>query len=166
MKCPRCESTQLRKNGRSSGKQRHLCKACGKQFLEPLSSRQSFTSESEAVQFASNGSSEPALVQEAALPMLSVPETSAESFETRGRREAGEQECTTLDIAATTSSPPAISTNLQQQNEAWGQLTQGIAILLLDAENLKLDINAEKFLAGLCNYPLQVKIAFCQLEKP
>lgn len=37
---------------------------------------------------------------------------------------------------------------------------QGIAILLLDAENLKLDINTEKFLASLCSYPLQVKIAF------
>ena len=36
----------------------------------------------------------------------------------------------------------------------------GIAILLLDAENLKLKVNTEQFLAGLCGYPLQVKIAF------
>lgn len=36
----------------------------------------------------------------------------------------------------------------------------GIAILLLDAENLKLDIKTEKFLASLCASPLQVKIAF------
>ncbi|NJM62449.1 MAG: NYN domain-containing protein [Oscillatoriales cyanobacterium RU_3_3] len=40
------------------------------------------------------------------------------------------------------------------------EFDRGIAILLLDAENLKLDVNAEKFLAGLCDYPLQVKIAF------
>ena len=40
------------------------------------------------------------------------------------------------------------------------QSSQGIAILLLDIENLKLDINTEKFLASICNYPLQVKIAF------
>ncbi|MBW4576183.1 MAG: hypothetical protein KME08_12980 [Aphanothece sp. CMT-3BRIN-NPC111] len=40
------------------------------------------------------------------------------------------------------------------------QSTEGIAILLLDIENLKLDIYTEKFLASLCNYPLQVKIAF------
>lgn len=43
---------------------------------------------------------------------------------------------------------------------------QGIAILLLDAENLKLDINTEKFLASLCDYPLQVKIAFANWKNP
>ncbi|MEG5001854.1 NYN domain-containing protein [Microcoleus sp. B4-D4] len=36
----------------------------------------------------------------------------------------------------------------------------GIAILLLDAENLKLNVYTEQFLASLCDYPLQVKIAF------
>ncbi|MGB3514557.1 MAG: NYN domain-containing protein [Microcoleaceae cyanobacterium] len=36
----------------------------------------------------------------------------------------------------------------------------GIAILLLDVENLKIDINAEKFLASISEYSLQVKIAF------
>ncbi|MEG5140874.1 MULTISPECIES: NYN domain-containing protein, partial [unclassified Microcoleus] len=41
-----------------------------------------------------------------------------------------------------------------------------IAILLLDAENLKFDINAEKFLASLCSYPLQVKIAFANWKNP
>ncbi len=41
-----------------------------------------------------------------------------------------------------------------------------IAILLLDAENLKLDINAEKFLASLCSYPLEVKIAFANWKNP
>jgi hypothetical protein len=45
------------------------------------------------------------------------------------------------------------------------QLTQsnslpGIAILLLDAENLQLDIETEKFLTGLCTYPIQIKVAF------
>ncbi|MEM1170769.1 MAG: NYN domain-containing protein [Cyanobacteria bacterium P01_H01_bin.35] len=33
-------------------------------------------------------------------------------------------------------------------------------MLLLDAENLKIDINAEKFLANISEYSLQVKIAF------
>ncbi|MBD2129072.1 NYN domain-containing protein [Microcoleus sp. ZQ-A2] len=32
--------------------------------------------------------------------------------------------------------------------------------MLLDAENLKLDINTEKFLASVSHYPLRVKIAF------
>jgi hypothetical protein len=36
----------------------------------------------------------------------------------------------------------------------------GIAILLLDAENLKLDIETEKFLAKLCTCPIQIKVAF------
>ncbi|MEG4092848.1 NYN domain-containing protein [Microcoleus sp. Pol12B4] len=43
---------------------------------------------------------------------------------------------------------------------------RGLAILLLDAENLKLDVNAEKFLASLSGYPLQVKIAFANWKKP
>jgi len=37
---------------------------------------------------------------------------------------------------------------------------EGITILLLDAENLQLDAKTEKFLVGVCNYPLQIKIAF------
>jgi hypothetical protein len=42
----------------------------------------------------------------------------------------------------------------------------GIAILLLDAENLKLKVNTEQFLASLCDYPLQVKIAFANWKNP
>jgi hypothetical protein len=126
MKCPKCESTQLRKNGRSNGKQRYLCKVCGRQFLQPLSSSQLPSVESEAVQVASNGKVEPRLA-EAALPMLSVPEVSELQ----------------LDQAATRT-----------------QSAEGIGILLLDAENLRLDINSEKFLAELSHYPLQIKIAF------
>ncbi|MTJ10961.1 NYN domain-containing protein [Anabaena sp. UHCC 0204] len=36
----------------------------------------------------------------------------------------------------------------------------GIAVLLLDAENLQLNTHTEKFLTTICNCPLQVKIAF------
>lgn len=36
----------------------------------------------------------------------------------------------------------------------------GIGVLLLDAENLQLNINTEKFLATICQCPIQVKIAF------
>ncbi|TAF05810.1 MAG: NYN domain-containing protein [Nostocales cyanobacterium] len=36
----------------------------------------------------------------------------------------------------------------------------GIAVLLLDAENLQLNNNTEKFLATICKFPIQVKIAF------
>lgn len=37
---------------------------------------------------------------------------------------------------------------------------EAIAILLLDTENLQIDVEAEKFLAKVCTYPIQVKIAF------
>ncbi|HLO51873.1 MAG TPA: NYN domain-containing protein [Kamptonema sp.] len=36
----------------------------------------------------------------------------------------------------------------------------GIAILLLDAENLQIDVATEKLLQGICIYPLQIKVAF------
>ena len=34
MKCPKCESTQITKNGRHHGKQNYVCKQCGRQFVE------------------------------------------------------------------------------------------------------------------------------------
>lgn len=39
-------------------------------------------------------------------------------------------------------------------------LPAGIAILLLDVENLQLTIETEKFLEGICHYPVQIKVAF------
>jgi hypothetical protein len=42
----------------------------------------------------------------------------------------------------------------------------GISVLLLDAENLKLNINIETFLAGICKHDLQVKIAFANWRNP
>ncbi len=35
VKCPVCDSTQLRKNGHRKDKQKYICKDCGKQFVEP-----------------------------------------------------------------------------------------------------------------------------------
>lgn len=37
MKCPKCESTQISKNGRHHGKQNYICKNCGRQFLDSYS---------------------------------------------------------------------------------------------------------------------------------
>ncbi len=34
MKCPRCESIHIRKNGRQRGKQNYICVPCKRQFLE------------------------------------------------------------------------------------------------------------------------------------
>ncbi|MEG4282599.1 NYN domain-containing protein [Microcoleus sp. A006_D1] len=39
-------------------------------------------------------------------------------------------------------------------------LPAGIAILLLDVENLQLNIETEKFLEGISHYPIQIKVAF------
>ncbi|WP_445251053.1 MULTISPECIES: IS1/IS1595 family N-terminal zinc-binding domain-containing protein [unclassified Microcoleus] len=109
MKCPRCESDQVRKNGRPNGRQRYLCKACRKQFFE-----------SPGLQSLSRKCTETRLSE--VIPNEIAPATTTESG--------------------------------------------GIAILLLDAENLKLKVNTEQFLAGLCDYPLQVKIAFANWKNP
>lgn len=127
MKCPRCKSDQLRKNGRSSGKQRYLCKACGRQFCEALSSSSLPNVESDRVQANSNGHSKTALIS---VPSILSPCVVASSSQL-------------LDQVTTSHASPT-----------------GIAILLLDAENLKLDINTEQFLANISDYPLRVKIAF------
>jgi len=34
MKCPHCQSDQVRKNGHRRDKQNYLCKHCGRQFVE------------------------------------------------------------------------------------------------------------------------------------
>lgn len=34
MKCPHCQSEQVRKNGHRRDKQNYLCKRCGRQFIE------------------------------------------------------------------------------------------------------------------------------------
>ncbi|GAB1542469.1 hypothetical protein NUACC21_51430 [Scytonema sp. NUACC21] len=45
---------------------------------------------------------------------------------------------------------------------------KAIAVLLLDAENLQISAETEKFLTTVCNYPIQIKIAFanwCSMGK-
>lgn len=81
--CPQCYSKSYRKNGRVRGKQRYLCKECGRQFLE-------------------------------------------------------------------IQSPPKFPEKSQD----------GISIILLDLENLKLDALAENYLQKIASYPLQIKLAF------
>jgi hypothetical protein len=52
---------------------------------------------------------------------------------------------------------PTLSTGLVNQTTS---VAVGIAILLLDVENLQLNIETEKFLEGICTYPIQIKVAF------
>ncbi|HEY9610046.1 IS1/IS1595 family N-terminal zinc-binding domain-containing protein [Allocoleopsis sp.] len=131
MKCPKCESTQLRKNGRSCSKQRYLCKACGRQFLAPLVSLQLPSTNNEAVEVATNEDAKPVLLLSPSLP-----------------------------------SPPEVSVSPLDWVTTPTQSSRGTAILLLDAENLRLDINTEKFLAEISNYQLRVKIAFANWRNP
>ncbi len=37
MECPRCNSTQVTKNGHRRGKQNYHCQGCGRQFIESYS---------------------------------------------------------------------------------------------------------------------------------
>ncbi|MCA1995399.1 MAG: NYN domain-containing protein, partial [Coleofasciculus sp. S288] len=68
-------------------------------------------------------------------------------------------------MPSTLYSPEALNPPIEEAAPP-AQFPPGIAILLLDAENLKLDTNAEKFLAELCHYQLQVKIAFANWRNP
>lgn len=39
MKCPRCQSQEYSKNGSQRDKQKYICKACGRQWLNPPGDR-------------------------------------------------------------------------------------------------------------------------------
>ena len=166
MKCPRCESTLYRKNGRRNDKQNYLCKNCGKQFLEPAFPR---SLESDLLA-NSNGHSKVSMAKATELSLVKklleekVTEKILGSFSFILAEE----------LLQTILSPDWLESDvfsqlilkIQQKNEVKHQLETGISLLLLDAENLKLDINSELFLASICEYPLQVKIAFANWENP
>ncbi|MBD2211140.1 NYN domain-containing protein [Nostoc linckia FACHB-104] len=166
MKCPRCASTSYRKNGRRNGKQYYLCKNCRKQFMEPvlLSSL-----ENEWIE-ESNGHTQIPLAEAQEISLienLSTETTKEKNSESQGLTLAQELLQTLLsseflESAAFTQFIQSIQPKIQIQP----QLDTGISLLLLDAENLKIDIAAEAFLASICNYPLQVKIAFANWKTP
>ena len=39
MKCPKCQSDKIRKNGRRRGKQNYHCKICARQFIDQYTQR-------------------------------------------------------------------------------------------------------------------------------
>ncbi|QIR38362.1 NYN domain-containing protein [Tolypothrix sp. PCC 7910] len=162
MKCPRCASTSYRKNGRRNGKQYYLCKNCRKQFMEPvlLSSLENEWIED------SNGHTQIPLAE---AQDLSLQENlSTEKITESGGLTLAQELLQTLlsseflESAAFTQFIHSIQPKIQIQP----QLDIGISLLLLDAENLKIDIAAEEFLSSICNYPLQVKIAFANWKTP
>jgi hypothetical protein len=74
-------------------------------------------------------------------------------------RSSTQQLTESLHSACVEPSPLTVS-SLSSTSEASAELSKGIAILLLDAENLRLDTNTEKFLSEVCTYPIQIKVAF------
>ncbi|MEG4250408.1 MULTISPECIES: NYN domain-containing protein [unclassified Microcoleus] len=74
--------------------------------------------------------------------------------------------CAQIQQLAQSQTAPAKSENLVSSEPPTPTANQpaprpvGIAILLLDVENLQLTIETEKFLEGICHYPIQIKVAF------
>ena len=152
MQCPKCNSTRLRKNGHSRGRQKYQCKDCGRSFTE-LQSTQLTT-------VSSNERKTDAIAETTTVPIVEQLE------------DADRQDGIALfarNFIQTLNSPAFL------ESIAFGEFSQkvrqlappdangdrGLAILLLDAENLnKFNAKIENFLDTLCTYPLQVKIAF------
>jgi hypothetical protein len=126
MKCPQCQSTSYRKNGRRKGRQNYLCKNCGRQFLETSASVMSIT--------------------ETSMPEVVIDLESQLITEVTPVSESNDLENLPSDIQ--------IGTEIISPSETV------VSVLLLDAENLKIDLNAENFLANLALSPQLIKIAF------
>lgn len=149
MKCPKCQSSQLRKNGHPQGRQRYLCKDCGKQFLEPVLS-QVVTNEKLNEVIVTPTLENLTNNQES---LLNSPEILLESSISETENTS---EIPSADIIHITENNPILP----------GFNNIKISMLLLDAENLKIDNKTEQFLAGLSKFPLQVKIAFANWRNP
>ncbi|MEX0268335.1 NYN domain-containing protein [Leptolyngbyaceae cyanobacterium UHCC 1019] len=63
-------------------------------------------------------------------------------------------------LESASTEPLAIPNHQPYLNGKLVESNRAIALLLLDAENLKLDIPQENFLRNICTLPLQIKIAF------
>jgi len=165
MKCPRCESTSYRKNGRRNGKQNYLCKNCGKQFLEPTPR----LLETDLI-VNSNGHSKQTMAE--ATEIALAEKLSVEKF-----TETNLSSLSSIlaeELRRILLSPDWLESDtlnqflqkFQQKHQIKHHLETKTSLLLLDAENLKLDINCELFLASICEYPLQGKLAFANWRNP
>ena len=158
MQCPKCESTRIRKNGRPRGNQRYRCRDCGRQFIQPASAA------SDLVPISSNGHKTSAVADAVNLPpveQLTLPWVDTQHQD--GVAIAASELLHTLILPEFIQSEAFqnIISKIQQAVQPQALPDLGIAILLLDAENLnKFDADIENFLSNLCAYPLQVKIAF------
>ncbi len=141
MKCPRCESTSNRKNGRLKGRQRYQCKDCGRQFLEAPAS------------FQDDGGLDVQHERRRLVPQI-APFT---------------QELLQLFNSSEFLESLAFQQILQTlpgKQQIDSSCPSALSILLLDAENINdLDGEVERFLSQLSTYPLRVKLAFANWKK-
>ncbi|MEH2156609.1 IS1/IS1595 family N-terminal zinc-binding domain-containing protein [Nostoc sp.] len=166
MKCPLCESTSYYKNGRRNDQQNYLCKNCGKQFFEPAlphSLEGDLLANSNGhTKLSMTDAAELSLVKN--LPEEKITEKGLGSFNFKLAEELLQMIFSPDWLESSVFSQ--LFLKIQQNNEIKHKLKTGISLLLLDAENLKLDIDSELFLASVCEYPLQVKIAFANWKNP
>lgn len=152
MNCPRCASNLYRKNGRRNGKQNYLCKSCGRQFLEPISLAFDISKENNKILLPDSHLNSPEKT-------LSETKSKNKDPEKKNQNSLSNKDCRI-------SEPGPFIQDLQLRTAIKTQQPTGISILLLDAENLKLNSHTEKFLALQSQYPLQVKIAFANWRNP
>lgn len=150
MQCPKCESSQLRKNGHVRDKQRYRCKDCGYQFRDDKYSQQILSAEIEEASLL-NTQNMPDMVTISQSEQLTVANLENPEKEQLQKKHFIE----TSDLQQINFKIQEIFQLLQPKPE------KGITILLLDAENInKFDTQVEAFLSNLSAYPVQVKIAF------
>lgn len=160
MQCSKCESSEIRKNGRVRDRQRYRCKDCGYQFMEPKYFQPILSAEIEAppVLNAPNISD---MVTISIIEHLTVPEVKNTDKEAVTIADKELLKKHTLPEFIDSVALQDIILKIEQVLQLQSQAERGISILLLDAENLnKFDTQIEAFLSKLSAYPLQVKIAF------
>jgi hypothetical protein len=175
MKCPKCQRSNVHKNGLYKGKQRYRCKNCGRQFLESAI----FDVETDLTEvnpensrIEDNTASANDNISDAMESLETDPITPVKTngFHPQDEEIAYEivadfnQEVTALPADDGEPENPAISEKFNQIKSVNNYA--GISMLLLDLENIKIDTKIEKFLSRLCRYPLQIRLAFANWRNP
>lgn len=163
MKCPHCASTSYRKNGHRQGKQNYLCKNCGKQFLEyvlPDTPVHELMTTSNGHKKNSVAAAREIILENTSLDAKNFHDFSLLSWE----------EIIQSILSSGYLESPAVGQIINQIqrhiNQQSNLAISGIAILLLDVENLKINSEIETFLASIASYQLQAKIAFANWKNP
>jgi predicted RNA-binding Zn-ribbon protein involved in translation (DUF1610 family) len=79
--CPKCESTDIRKNGRRQGKQRYICKDCGREFMEADSDKAT-----DKLKVKASSSVKTSEVKDSSVSATDVSESTSESSKPRSKK--------------------------------------------------------------------------------